>query len=111
MKADFPDLDLIVSLGCGSAINMPIVAAGEMLGSVNLLHEEGWYGPERVAASQRADRAGHRLFPASACPVRDLTRYVIQRLGLMVTTLFAIITLTFFLMHVVPGGTVRLPTR
>ncbi len=30
--------------------------------------------------------------------------YVLQRLGLMVTTLFAIITLTFFLMHVVPGG-------
>ena len=33
-----------------------------------------------------------------------MTRYVIQRLGLMVTTLFAIITLTFFLMHIVPGG-------
>ena len=33
-----------------------------------------------------------------------MTSYVLQRLGLMVTTLFAIITLTFFLMHVVPGG-------
>ncbi len=33
-----------------------------------------------------------------------MTNYILQRLALMVTTLFAIITLTFFLMHVVPGG-------
>jgi oligopeptide transport system permease protein len=33
-----------------------------------------------------------------------LISYVLQRLGLMVTTLFAIVTLTFFLMHIVPGG-------
>ncbi len=30
--------------------------------------------------------------------------YVLQRLGLMLVTLFAIVTLTFFLMHAVPGG-------
>ena len=61
MKADFPDLDLIVSLGCGSCINIPIVASGEMLGSVNLLHEEGWYTPERVAAAEAL------IVPAIAC--------------------------------------------
>jgi oligopeptide transport system permease protein len=33
-----------------------------------------------------------------------MTSYVLQRLVLMVATLFAIITLTFFLMHAVPGG-------
>ncbi|WP_421761381.1 ABC transporter permease [Devosia sp.] len=33
-----------------------------------------------------------------------MTGYVLQRLGLMLVTLFAIITLTFFLMHAVPGG-------
>lgn len=33
-----------------------------------------------------------------------MTAYVLQRLSLMVVTLFAIITLTFFLMHAVPGG-------
>jgi oligopeptide transport system permease protein len=33
-----------------------------------------------------------------------LTGYVAQRLALMLVTLFAIITLTFFLMHAVPGG-------
>ncbi|RYE10993.1 MAG: ABC transporter permease [Hyphomicrobiales bacterium] len=33
-----------------------------------------------------------------------MTVYVVQRLALMLVTLFAIITLTFFLMHAVPGG-------
>ena len=33
-----------------------------------------------------------------------MTTYVLQRLALMLVTLFAIITLTFFLMHAVPGG-------
>src|ERR1700759_506931 len=33
-----------------------------------------------------------------------MTGYVLQRLALMRVTLFAIITLTFFLMHAVPGG-------
>jgi len=33
-----------------------------------------------------------------------MTAYVLQRLALMLVTLFAIITLTFFLMHAVPGG-------
>ncbi len=33
-----------------------------------------------------------------------MTAYVVQRLALMLVTLFAIITLTFFLMHIVPGG-------
>jgi oligopeptide transport system permease protein len=30
--------------------------------------------------------------------------YILRRLGMMAVTLFAIITLTFFLMHAVPGG-------
>jgi len=33
-----------------------------------------------------------------------MTGYVLQRLGLMLITLWAIVTLTFFLMHAVPGG-------
>lgn len=71
MRADFPDLDLIVSLGCGSAINMPIVAGGEMLGSVNLLHEEGWYTPERVEAAKAL------TVPAAACFLILRSRFTI----------------------------------
>jgi len=33
-----------------------------------------------------------------------MTGFVLQRLGLMLVTLLAIVTLTFFLMHAVPGG-------
>ena len=71
MKADFPDLDLITSLGCGSVINIPIVTAGEMLGSVNLLHEEGWYTPERAAAAKGL------IVPAIACFLLLRARYEI----------------------------------
>lgn len=71
MKADFPDLDLILKLGCGSAINMPIVAGGEMLGSVNLLHEEGWYTPERVEAAKQLTA------PAIACFLILRSRFTI----------------------------------
>ena len=61
MEGDFPDLDLIKSLGCGSAINMPVVAGGKMLGSVNLLDAEHYYGPERVALVEQL------VVPAMAC--------------------------------------------
>lgn len=71
MRADFPDLDLIVSLGCGSAINMPIVAGGEMLGSVNLLHEEHWFTPERVEAARLL------TVPAIACFLILRSRFTI----------------------------------
>ncbi len=71
MKDDFPDLDLIVSLGCGSAINMPVVAGGEMLGSINLLHEEGFYTPERVAAARAL------IVPAMACFLVLRSRFTI----------------------------------
>ena len=71
MRADFPDLDLIVSLGCGSAINMPIVAGGEMLGSVNLLDAEGWYTPERVEAAKLL------TVPAIACFLILRSRFTI----------------------------------
>lgn len=61
MEKDFPDLTLIRSLGCGSAINMPIVAGGEMLGSVNLLDVEGSYPADKVEAAKAL------VVPATAC--------------------------------------------
>lgn len=44
----FPDHELINSLGCQSVVNMPVVIGGELIGTVNMLHEEGYYTPERV---------------------------------------------------------------
>ena len=44
----FPDYELIDSLGCQSVVNMPVVIGGELIGTVNMLHEAGYYTPERV---------------------------------------------------------------
>lgn len=45
----FPDADLIGSLGCGSVVNLPVILGGQMVATVNILHAEGYYTPERVA--------------------------------------------------------------
>lgn len=47
----FPDHERIRSLGCESCLNLPVIVAGEFLGSVNCLHEAGHYTPDRVAAA------------------------------------------------------------
>ena len=47
----FFDHELIVSLGCELVLNVPVVAGGVALGTMNCLHEAGYYTPDRVAAS------------------------------------------------------------
>lgn len=49
MKPHFPDHVTIASLGCGSVVNLPVEVAGEMIATINLLHEENFYTPERLA--------------------------------------------------------------
>ncbi len=44
----FPDYELIGSLGCGSVVNLPVIAGDELLATVNMLHEEQYFTPERV---------------------------------------------------------------
>jgi hypothetical protein len=46
--AVFFDHELIGSLGCGSVLNLPVVRDGRSLGTINLLHEEGWYDASDV---------------------------------------------------------------
>jgi len=45
----FPDHELIGALGCGSVVNLPIVLAGQLVATVNILHREHHYSPERVS--------------------------------------------------------------
>jgi hypothetical protein len=52
MKEHFPDHETIASLGCGSIINLPVEIAGDMVATINLLHEEHFYTPERVERSK-----------------------------------------------------------
>ncbi|MEX3010144.1 GAF domain-containing protein [Hoeflea sp. TYP-13] len=48
----FDDHELIRSLGCESVLNLPVVVGGEVLGTINLLHEKGFYTPDKVAAAE-----------------------------------------------------------
>lgn len=52
LKWAFPaDFDLIVSLGLGATMNVPIVALGRTLGSMNILGAEGCYATRDLDAA------------------------------------------------------------
>ncbi len=48
----FPDHELIASLGLGCAINVPIVAMGRVLGTMNLLDAPGRYKSDDIEIVQ-----------------------------------------------------------
>ena len=58
----FFDHELINSLGCASVINLPIVVAGQTIGTINCLDEAGHFTPERVAAAEELRLAGTACF-------------------------------------------------
>jgi len=62
----FADHETIWSLGCGSVVNLPIVIAGDMIGTVNLLDEEHFYTPERVALTKHLAIPAKLAFLAAA---------------------------------------------
>lgn len=49
IRATFADHAQILSLGCASALNLPVCWQGETLGTLNLLHQEDWYRPAHLA--------------------------------------------------------------
>ncbi|MBX9844375.1 MAG: GAF domain-containing protein [Xanthobacteraceae bacterium] len=42
----FDDHATILGLGLGSVLNIPVVFKGRCVGTMNLLHQAGWYGPD-----------------------------------------------------------------
>jgi hypothetical protein len=60
----FFDHALITSLGLGSCVNIPLVEAGEVLGTVNLLAEEHHFTPEKLAAYEALVQARHAALAA-----------------------------------------------
>lgn len=58
IAAVFPDHELIKSLGCESCLNLPIVVAGQVIGTLNCLHEAGHYTPDRVEAANSLKQSG-----------------------------------------------------
>lgn len=49
----FPDHAFIASLGLGSVINLPVVFRGNFIGTVNMLHEAGYYTAERIERAKQ----------------------------------------------------------
>ncbi|HXD44577.1 MAG TPA: GAF domain-containing protein [Pseudolabrys sp.] len=43
IRSAFDDHETILGLGLGSVLNIPVVYAGHCVGTMNLLHEAGWY--------------------------------------------------------------------
>ncbi len=62
ITAVFSDHSLIQSIGCGSCLNLPVVIAGEVVGTLNCLHEAGHYTPERVAGAESLRLPGALAF-------------------------------------------------
>jgi hypothetical protein len=46
IRSAFDDHATILGLGLGSVLNIPVVFDGSCLGTMNLLHQAGWYRPE-----------------------------------------------------------------
>jgi hypothetical protein len=47
----FFDHELIASLGCGSCMNLLVIHDGVLLGTINMLHEEGYYSEADLAVA------------------------------------------------------------
>ena len=61
IAAVFDDHELINSLGCAAVLNIPVIVAGEVLGTINCLDQAGHYDTDRI-------KAAHALrLPGAAC--------------------------------------------
>lgn len=58
----FSDFELIQSLGCESTMNIPVIVAGEVLGTINCLHEAGHYSAKCIARSEELKLPGALAF-------------------------------------------------
>jgi GAF domain len=61
----FFDHALITSLGLGSCVNIPVVQAGQVLGTVNLLAEAGHFTAPRLATYQALVARDHAALVAA----------------------------------------------
>jgi GAF domain len=71
IAAVFNDYALIRSLGCESVINIPVEIDGEVVGTINCLHEAGFYTPEKVATAAALKLPGAACFLLNERNARD----------------------------------------
>ncbi|MCC7320173.1 MAG: GAF domain-containing protein [Rubellimicrobium sp.] len=48
----FPDHELIRSLGCESVLNLPVIIAGQVIGTINCLDAAGYWTDARLADAE-----------------------------------------------------------
>ncbi len=53
IAAVFPDHEKIWSMGCGSVVNVPVIVDGALAATINILHAEHHYTPERLRLIER----------------------------------------------------------
>lgn len=58
----FDDCELIRSLGCESVLNLPAIAAGRVLGTINCLDAAGHFTPDRIARAEALRLPGTAVF-------------------------------------------------
>lgn len=66
----FPDHPLIASLGLGSVVNLPVILRGEFVGTVNVLHEAGFYTEQRLHRLERLRLPSALAFVCTEVSVR-----------------------------------------
>ncbi len=66
IAAVFADYELIQQLGCESCLNIPVVIAGRVRGTLNCLHDAGHYTPQRVASAESLKLPGALAFLLAA---------------------------------------------
>ncbi|MFK7875808.1 MAG: GAF domain-containing protein [Paracoccaceae bacterium] len=66
ISAVFPDYELIQSLGCESCMNVPVFINQKLVGTLNCLHDAGFYTPGKVAAAEGLKQAGAVAFLLAA---------------------------------------------
>ena len=68
----FPDHPLILSLGCESVMNLPIIVAGQVMGTINCLDGPGYWTAARLEQAEELRLPGaaayllHRLMTKGA---------------------------------------------
>ncbi|MCX4457497.1 GAF domain-containing protein [Streptomyces sp. NBC_01340] len=67
VRGIFADHDLIEGLGCGSIINVPVIADGRTLGVLNILDAEGTYDDDAVVVAES-------LAPLAVSALHDLEK-------------------------------------
>jgi len=62
IRAAFEDADLIIGLGLGAVINVPVKEGDRVLGTLNFLREAGGYRQENIAEAEEIASSAKPLF-------------------------------------------------